>query len=162
MIIRKIKESDNPILAQIIRDTFDEYNAPRPGTVYTDPRTDNLYDLFKTPRSVLWVAEVDNEVVGSCGIFPTEGLPANCAELVKFYLKKEARGVGVGRALMEKSIQSAIEMGYKQLYLESLPQFSGAVKMYEKLGFTHLDHPMGQSGHVTCNIWMIKNLAPIS
>jgi putative acetyltransferase len=49
-------------------------------------------------------------------------------------------------------------MGYKRLYLESLPEFSKAVSMYEKFGFERLDKPLGSSGHTTCNIWMLKEL----
>jgi putative acetyltransferase len=160
LIIRQIEERDNLILARIIRGVFDEHNAPHEGTVYSDPTTDNLYELFQSPGSVLWVAEINGEIVGCCGIYHTGGLDRNCVELVKFYLKKEARGHGTGKELMQKSIESAREFGFTKIYLESLPQFSKAVNMYEKLGFTMLDHPLGNSGHRTCHIWMLKELEP--
>jgi putative acetyltransferase len=156
--IRKIKLSDNPFLSKIIRNVFDEHKAPRKGTVYSDPTTDNLFDLFKKEKSVLWVAENDKKIVGCCGIYPTSGLPKNCAELVKYYLFKESRGKGIGRMLMEKSIQSAKIFKYTELYLESLPEFSNAVSIYEKQGFIKLAKPLGESGHTTANIWMIKKL----
>lgn len=158
MIIRKIQEADNAVLATIIRRVFEEHDAPRQGTVYSDPTTDDLFDLFKAPKSVLWVAEVQGRVMGCCGIYPTEGLSQGCAELVKFYLNSEARGLGVGRALMEQCTQSAIELGYNQLYLESLPQFAAAIGIYEKQGYTAISHPLGQSGHTSCNVWMVKRL----
>jgi putative acetyltransferase len=79
-------------------------------------------------------------------------------ELVKFYLSRDSRGKGIGKDLMEKCIHSAREFGYTKIYLESLPQFSRAVTMYEKLGFITLDHPLGESGHRTCHIWMLKEL----
>lgn len=157
-IIRKVKKEDNSLLAAMIRGVFDEHQAPRHGTVYSDPLTDNLFGLFQTDGSVLWVAEIDNEIVGCCGVYPTEGLDRDCAELVKFYLHEKVRGKGTGRKLMELCIHSAKEMGYNKLYLESLPQFSRAVTMYSKLGFTNLSGPLGKSGHTTCNIWMIKEL----
>lgn len=156
--IRQIEKKDNRILAGIIRVTFEEHGAPRKGTVYSDPTTDNLYDLFRIPKSILWVAEVDEEIAGCCGIYPTAGLDENCVELVKFYLSEKARGKGIGRELMEKSIQSAREFGYTQIYLESLPQFSRAVRIYENQGFKRLDKPLGRSGHRTCDIWMLKEL----
>ncbi|MFT3902158.1 MAG: GNAT family N-acetyltransferase [Niabella sp.] len=158
MNIRAIKQSDNETLAKLIRGVFEEHNAPQKGTVYSDPTTDNLYGLFRAERSVLWVAEADGEIVGCCGIYPTEGLPEGCAELVKFYLSAKARGKGVGKALMEKSIQSAKELGFTEIYLESMPAFSNAVSIYEKQGFDRLSSPMGNSGHTTCNIWMMKKL----
>jgi putative acetyltransferase len=107
---------------------------------------------------VLWVAESDGIPVGCCGIYPTEGLENNCAELVKYYLAPSERGRGTGRKLMEKCIHSAREMAYQKLYLESMPHFSKAVRIYEKLGFRNLQGPLGNSGHTTCNIWMLLDL----
>jgi putative acetyltransferase len=73
--IRLIEEKDNATLAKLIRSTLKEFGANHPGTVYYDKSTDHLFDLFKTPRSVYFVAELNNEIVGGGGIFPTEGLP---------------------------------------------------------------------------------------
>lgn len=159
MIIRKVKEEDNLLLSNMIRSVFDEHNAPRQGTVYTDPTTDNLYELFQTPNSVLWVAVVDKQPMGCCGVYPTPGLNPDCAELVKFYISKEVRGEGIGKQLMETCIQSAKDMGYHFIYLESMPEFAKAVNIYKKQGFVSLDGPMGNSGHSGCTIWMIKELA---
>lgn len=158
MKIRQVKESDNDYLSTIIRKVFEEHEAPKRGTVYSDPTTDSLYDLFKPETSILWVAEENKIPVGCCGVYPTTGLPKSCAELVKFYILKEARGKGIGKILMEKSLDSARKLGYSELYIESLPQFSHAVRIYEKQGFTKLKSPMGESGHTSCNIWMLKNL----
>lgn len=158
MNIRKVQHADNIFLANIIKKVFEEHNAPKKGTVYSDPTTNNLYELFKNKKSILWVAEEKNEVLGCCGIYPTDGLPQQCVELVKFYLSSTARGQGIGTKLMEQSIKSAIELGYSELYLETLPHFNKAVNMYEKLGFKKLEKPLGESGHISCNIWMIKKL----
>jgi putative acetyltransferase len=156
--IRKIQRSDNERLAAMIRKVFEEHDAPRHGTVYSDPTTDDLYTLFLFPGSVLWVAEADGKVAGCCGIYPTPGLPAGYAELVKYYLAGNARGRGIGKELMEKSVASAKELGYTHLYLESLPHYAKAVSIYEKQGFLNLPAPLGNSGHTTCNIWMYKAL----
>ena len=158
IIIRKAEKTDNALLAAMIREVFDEHQAPHAGTVYSDPTTDDLYTLFQKENAVLWVAEVDGEVLGCCGIYPTPGLDEDCAELAKFYLSNKIRGKGIGKQLMLRCFQSAKEMSYKKLYLESLPQFSKAVSMYERYGFINIDHPLGNSGHTTCNIWMIKDL----
>ena len=90
----------------------------------------------------------------------TPRLPADCAELVKFYLLDKARGKGIGRELMQRCFQSAAGMGYGRLYIESLPKFSKAVRIYEQLGFERLPGPMGNSGHSSCNIWMVKSISP--
>lgn len=156
--IRAVEPTDNEILAKIIRGVFIEHNAPQHGTVYSDPTTDDLYQYFQMPKSQLWVAELNGEIAGCCGIYPTEGLAETCTELVKFYIHQSTRGKGVGKVLMEKCVASALELGYKEIYLESLPHFAKAVGIYEKQGFETLNQPLGNSGHTTCNIWMVKRI----
>ncbi len=158
MIIRKVEQRDNEALAKLIREVFLEYKAPKENTVYSDPSTDQLFETFQHKGAVLWLAEEKDKILGCCGIYPTEGLPPNCVELVKFYLPASARGKGVGKTLMEKSIASAIELNYTQLYLESFPEFDKAVSIYEKQGFIKIDKALGNSGHTACTIWMIKSL----
>jgi len=158
IVFREVKQEDNEGLARMIRQVFLEHDAPQFGTVFSDPTTDDLYGLFRHPGSVLWVAEAKGIPVGCCGIYPTEGLESDCAELVKYYLASSERGRGTGRRMMELCIDSARKLAYKRLYLESMPHFSKAVGIYEKLGFRNLPGPLGNSGHTTCNIWMLLDL----
>jgi putative acetyltransferase len=153
---RPIEERDNREIAELIRSVFREFNIHRPGTVYFDPTTDNLFGLFGVPGSEYWIAEENNVIIGGCGVYPTPGLPEGCAELVKFYLTASYRGKGIGWKLMEKTFDSARKYGYRQLYLESLPELAKAISLYEKAGFKFIDGPMGDSGHFGCNIWMLK------
>jgi len=157
--IRPIEAQDNQAIAEIIRTALAEFGANKPGTVYFDPTTDALYELFRTPGSYYFVAtDSENQLIGGCGIFPTANLPEGTCELVKLYVKKSARGTGTGKRLLEKSLEWAKENGYHQVYLESMPELAKAVSIYEKLGFEKLSHPLGNSGHDGCDIWMIKNL----
>jgi putative acetyltransferase len=158
IIFRPIEEKDNKEIADLIRKVFREFNIHRPGTVYFDPTTDDLYKLFSTPGAEYWIAEENNIIIGGCGVYPTPGLPEGCAELVKFYLSASQRGRGIGRQLMEKTFDSARRNGYSKLYLESLPELSRAISLYEKAGFKFITGPMGNSGHFGCNIWMLKDL----
>jgi putative acetyltransferase len=156
---RILQPTDNPFLASLIREVFSEFgDVPKVGTVYDDPTTDHLFELFRQAGSLCRVAEVDGRMVGCCGIYPTCGLPPACAELVKYYLSKTSRGKGIGKRLIELCIHDARQMGYKTLYIESFPQFTTAVSMYQKLGFTQIHHPLGHSGHTACNVWMIKEI----
>lgn len=158
MQIRPIEPGDNEALAKVIRAALAEFGANKPGTVYFDPTTDELFELFRTPGSFYYVATIDEIIVGGCGIFPTENLPQGTCELVKLYLAKEARGTGLGKQLMEISLSWAKDNGYTQVYLESMPELAKAVSIYEKVGFKSLDHPLGNSGHCGCDIWMLKEL----
>lgn len=156
--ISNILPKHNAPLAAIIRSGLTEFRANKPGTVYYDPTTDALSEVFKTPGSTYFVAEQNGLLLGGCGIFPTANLPAFTCELVKLYLNPAARGKGLGKLLMEKSMAAAKEMGYTAIYLETMPELTIAVPLYEKLGFTYLPGPLGNSGHDGCSIWMIKNL----
>ncbi len=157
--IRHIQSQDNPFIAKIIRTALEEFGANKPGTVYFDDSTDQLYELFTTQlKSHYFIALVNDEIVGGGGIYPTEALPNGTCELVKMYLKKEYRGIGLGKQMMATCLQWAKENGYNQVYLETMPELKNAVAAYEKLGFKYLNSPMGNSGHNGCDIWMLKAL----
>jgi putative acetyltransferase len=158
MNYRLIQPTDNIEIARVIRGTLEEFGVNQPGTVYTDPSTDHLYELFQQKKSIYWIAEDNAQIIGGCGIFPTEGLPEGYGELVKLYLHKSARGRGIGKELMLKSIQSAKEMGYNHLYLESLPELNQAVELYKNVGFQLLPNRMGDSGHFACDLWMVLEI----
>ncbi len=154
--IRPIRGEDNTAIAAIIRSCLEEFGANRPGTVYFDKETDHLFELFSaTPGSFYLVAEKDGVILGGAGIFPTAGLPEHTGELVKMYLSQPARGLGLGRMMIERCITDAASLGYTQIYLESMPELKKAVSIYEKFGFRYLDAPMGNSGHCGCDIWML-------
>ena len=156
--IRTILPEDNTALAKIIRDTLTEFGANKPGTVYFDDATDHLSDVFKAEGSIYYVAMEEGVIVGGAGIYPTKGLPEGVCELVKMYLVPSARGKGYARQLMDLCFEFAKSKGYKQIYLESMPELTTAVGIYEKMGFTHRNEPMGDSGHFGCEIRMIKAL----
>ena len=159
MQIRTILQSDNSALAKIIRATLTEFGANHPGTVYYDESTDHLFEMFQEPRSVYYVAETEEgQIMGGGGIFPTQGLPSNTCELVKMYLLPEARGKGLGRSIIEKCLQTAKEVGFGRIYIETMPELNLALKAYEKFGFTYLTAPLGNGGHFGCKLWMIKDL----
>ena len=158
ILIRTIEPGDDKPLATIIRDTLAEFKANKPGTVYFDETTDHLSDVFKTDGSIYFVAELDGEIMGGSGIYPTANLPEGTCELVKLYLSSKARGKGLGKILLHKCIAAAKELGYKKIYLETMPELTIAIPMYEKLGFTYLPAAQGSSGHTGCDVWMIKEL----
>ncbi len=159
VLVRNIEQTDNAILANIIRKSLEEFNAAKYGTVYFDKATDHLFELFESsPNSRYFVAELNGKVIGGAGIFPTDNLPEGYCELVKMYLSKEARGLGLGRMMIAQCLEAAKEMGFTNVYLETMPELSKAVSVYEKFGFEYLQGPLGNSGHCSCDIWMMKEI----
>jgi putative acetyltransferase len=159
VLIRPIAPGDNAAIALIIRNSLEEFNANRPGTVYFDDSTDHLFELFQSEkRSSYFVAEKDGVLLGGAGIYPTDALPAYTCELVKMYLAPAARGLGLGKKMIAKCLQTAADSGFRAVYLETMPELKQAVAVYQKFGFHFLPGPMGNSGHNGCDIWMLKEL----
>lgn len=158
MTIRRIQPSDNLPLGTLIRTVLTEFGINRPGTAYFDPQIFDLHTLFQTPGSAYYLLEHNNEIAGGCGLFPSKGLPATTVELVKFYVLHHIRGQGLGKALLHHCLAEAKSLGYESVYLETMPELTTAVPMYERAGFTHLSAPMGDTGHFACTIWMLKPL----
>lgn len=158
IIIRPIERKDNAAVAAIVRRVLTEFKANKPGTAFYDKELDHLSEVFKQPGSAYWVVEMDGVVHGCGGIYPTQGLPQGYCELVKLYFDEAIRGKGTGKKLINICMETAARMGYTHLYLETMPELTIAVPLYEKLGFAYNNTALGNSGHCGCNIWMVKEL----
>jgi putative acetyltransferase len=156
--IRSLTPADNPVIASVIRETLAEFGANHPGTVYFDPTTDQLFELFQTSGSFYQVAVLDGKIVGGGGYYPSEGLPEGVCELVKMYLLPNVRGIGLGSQLIRNCLEQAVSYGYRQMYIETMPELKNALRTYERFGFRYLDSPMGNTGHFGCDLWMLKDL----
>ncbi|VXC23445.1 putative acetyltransferase [Flavobacterium sp. 9AF] len=158
MKIREIEEKDNAQIAKVIRDVFEELDAPKVGTAYADPILDTLYEVYQKERSIYLVVEKDNQVVGGCGIAPLENGASHICELQKMYFAPEIRGTGLAKEIIEKCLIFAKEQQFTLCYLETLSFMKAAQKLYSNLGFQSIDQPMGCTGHSSCEVWMTKDL----
>lgn len=124
---------------------------------------EHLSEELQRDDAEYWVVEdAQHEVLGGCGFFPTQGLPEDMAEVVKLYFSPKLRGHGMGYNMLKHIEQRARQTGYRRLYIESFPEFSKAVSLYEKFGFQHISHALGNSGHSAVTIWMTKNILQTS
>ncbi|SHN11924.1 GNAT family N-acetyltransferase [Chitinophaga sp. CF418] len=156
--IRPIQPSDNKHIARIIREVLTEFKANKPGTAYFDTSLDELHTVFIFPDAAYWVIEQDGNIIGGAGIYPTNGLPPHYCELVKLYLLPTARGKGLGKQLIQQCFDAARQNGFTHMYLETMPELTSAIPLYEKMGFTYLQQALGASGHFGCSVWMSKEL----
>ncbi len=156
--IRKITSEDNKTLGQLIRDVLVEMGVPKIGTAYEDKALDMMYETYDQPRRSYYVAEEDGKIIGGAGIAPLEKEAREICELQKMYFLPEARGKGIGSKMIYTCLGFAKEQGFTRCYLETMPYMESARKLYQKLGFEDLDGPMGNTGHYSCQAWMIKDL----
>lgn len=156
--IREIQPEDNAAMTVIIKTSLEEFGLNIPGTAYFDDSTNHLYESFRVAGSKYFVATAGGKILGGAGVYPSEGLPEDTVELVKMYLVPEYRGKGLGKMLMQRCMALAGELGYKNIYLESMPELAAAVSAYKKLGFELLDKPVGNTGHYSCTIWMLHRI----
>ena len=157
-IIREIKPEDNEQVAKVIRNVLIEFGVPKVGTAYEDKATDEMYQNFNKPSSVYYVIEHKSKIVGGVGIAQLDNYEGATCELQKMYFLPIARGKGLGTKLITTCLKRAKELGYTHCYLETMPYMDAARALYKKNNFINLEKPMGDTGHFSCNVWMIKKL----
>ncbi len=155
--IREIRPEDNVQIEHIIRACFYEFNLPLEGTAYSDKETSKLYESYQGNNEVYYVLDNVGEVVGGAGIKPLPDTKGIC-EIQKMYIAPKFRGKGYGKQLFKKCLKSAKALGYKQCYLESATELETAIHIYETFGFSHIKKPVGNTGHYSCSVKMIKDL----
>ena len=95
--IRLVRQLDNHVLAQVLRDVLIEMNVPKQGTAFADPELDAIYDTYLADKANYWVVCLGNHILGGAGIAPLRDGPIGYCELQKciFFQKQEERGWGI-------------------------------------------------------------------
>ena len=101
---------------------------------------------FDPAREAAWIAEIDGKIVGS--VFLMRGDAPKTAKLRMLYVEPEARGMGVGAALIEACVGRARAIGYERLVLWTNSVLTAARRLYERAGFVLIDEERHHSfGH---------------
>lgn len=99
------------------------------------PGREALARMIVSEATTLFVARVDGKIEGALalGIYriPT-GVRAWIEDVV---VSPEARGRGVGQALVERALMQALEAGAASVELTSRPEREAANRLYQRLGF---------------------------
>ena len=157
-ILREIEQKDNEQIATVIRDVLIEMNVPKVGTAYEDKALDDMTAAYNKTTSAYYVIEYDGRIIGGAGVAQLDNYDGNICEFQKMYFLPEARGLGLGSKMITVCLEKAKELGFEKCYLETMPYMDSARALYKKNGFTSLDKPVGNTGHYSCNVWMIKEL----
>jgi len=158
MKIRKIQKKDTKTISFVIKSVLTELNYNIKGTAYYDIETDDMFRAYQSNKSVYYVAILNNEVIGGCGINPLKNGDNTICELQKMYILPKARGKKIGKQLIEKCLEFATIVGYEKCYLETFPNMNAAISLYQKNGFVKMNKSLGDTNHYSCDVWMLKNL----
>ena len=138
---------DSPELVAIARTLMAEYAAlPHTTGRWTTAAEDiaALPGAYVPPAGVLLVAtshgaeafDDDSDALGCGGLLPLQN-PAD-AEIKRVYVRPSARGRGVGEAITRELMRFAENTGYRRVLLDTAPELETAIRLYERLGFTHI------------------------
>jgi GNAT superfamily N-acetyltransferase len=89
----------------------------------------------------------DGVPLGCVGLRPIP--PDGCCEMKRLYVAPAARGLGLGRALVEAVIGEAARIGYGEMRLDTLPTMTEAITLYRAAGFSpiapYYDTPIAET-----------------
>jgi GNAT superfamily N-acetyltransferase len=91
---------------------------------------------YAPPDGRLLLAEYDGQLAGCVALHKWE---SGVCEMKRLYLRPSFRGKGLGRAIAEKIIAEARNIGYRRMRLDTIePLMKDAVEMYRKLGLREI------------------------
>lgn len=96
------------------------------------------YGAVIAAGGAVFIAERDGEVVGTAAVAPHG--PGE-VELLKVTVADHARGHGLGQQLVEVCITRARQMDAHTMMLVSSSRLQSALRLYERIGFTHRPLP---------------------
>jgi len=105
------------------------------------------------PGGYIFMAELNDVAVGTCALMREE---EGVFELAKMTVSESVRGLGVGRALGERTIAHARAIGARRIELFTNSSLTPAITLYHALGF--VDVPVGNTDFVRADVHMVLDL----
>ena len=95
-----------------------------------------LPGLYGPPRGALLLALADGHPAGCCGLRPLDEVDEpNASEMKRLYVRPAFRRFGLGRQLVEATLDAGRRLGYAAILLDTLDDMEAARTLYEDLGF---------------------------
>lgn len=88
------------------------------------------------PGGQILFAQLADELVGCCALMR---INSETFEIAKMAVAETAQGRGLGKRLMQASIDLARQLGARRLYLETNSKLAPALAVYAHFGFRKLD-----------------------
>lgn len=104
-----------------------------------DAELASLPGEYAPPRGALLLALVDQGVAGCCALRPLDSVDyPNACEMKRLFVRRAYRGFGLGRLLVETTLDKAREAAYDTVLLDTLDDMEAARALYEDLGFVEI------------------------
>ena len=132
-------QADSPAQVARARELFIEYAQSLGFSLCFQNFDKELAGLpgdYAPPEGRLILAEYQGRAAGCVALHK---LGSGVCEMKRLYLRPEFRGKGLGRALAERIIVEARQIGYQRMRLDTVePVMKDAVAVYRKLGFKEI------------------------
>lgn len=115
-----------------------------------------LPGAYAPPRGALLLARGDGAAIGCIALRP---LTESACEVKRLYVRPDARGTGLGKALVAAILDEAARLGYHEIKLDTLEQMTPAIALYRGFGFTPIP-PYGSHPYEGL-VCLGKRLAPL-
>lgn len=122
-------------------ETFKDQNSPEHLKAYLDEAydLDKLKKELKNPSSRFYFIYVDQQVAGylklNTDAAQTEPMGADSLEVERIYVKKAFQRYGLGKQLLNKAFEMAVEQNKKRIWLGVWEENANAIAFYRKKGF---------------------------
>ena len=93
----------------------------------------SLPGVYAPPGGELLLAKRGDHVLGCIALKPLE--PPAVGEIKRLFVRPQARGKGVAKALVTAIIKTAADRGYQEIKLDTLPHLKEAIGLYTDFGF---------------------------
>jgi putative acetyltransferase len=103
---------------------------PKEAKVLADPKGLILDDGGK-----IFFAMVNNQLIGCCAL---KRMSEKEFEVAKMAVTPAFQGSGIGRKVLQATIEAGRAMGARRLYLETNHTLTPAIRLYESVGFRHI------------------------
>jgi len=100
---------------------------------------DGLPGDYGEPGGALLLAWCGGQLAGCGALRPLPEVDEpNACEMKRLYVRKAFRGFGLGRLLVENTLDAARQAGYACVLLDTLDDMEAARALYEELGFEEI------------------------